>query len=394
MDAVANPYAPGAGQRPPELAGRESEQLQFSLLLDRLQANRAERGIVLTGLRGVGKTVLLEELRARAEERRWVSAFVEADTDRPFRSLAARALTASLRAASLRHRSSARLRRALSVFKSFSLQGAPDGSLSIGLEVEPAPGRGDSGDLELDLSELLTDLGEAAADLDSGVLLVVDEMQSLRRTDAAAILGAAHQTNRLGLPVAVAGAGLPNLPAFLTGVKTYAERLFGYRRIGALGMTAAAEALERPADALRVAWAGDAVEHAVQSSGGYPYFLQAFGKRIWEFAPGPDTIDLKDALVGVEAARRDLDDSFFGTRWERATTAQRAYMSAMAAESGGTDTSVSSGATARRLNKSHSAISPHREKLIEKGLIYPPERGRLAFPVPGFSAYVLERRGR
>lgn len=220
MDPVANPYAPGAGQRPPELAGRDVEQAQFDIMLDRLQADRAERGIVLTGLRGVGKTVLLEELRARAEERRWVCAFVEAGEDRPFRALAARALTASLRAVSRRHGASARLRRALGVFKSFSLHGSPDGSIGIGIEVDPVAGRADSGNLELDLCDLVTDLGEAAQELRTGVLLAVDELQGLPRPDIAAILSAAHQANRLRLPVAIAGAGLPNLPALLLEVKT------------------------------------------------------------------------------------------------------------------------------------------------------------------------------
>ena len=383
-----NPYAPGAGQRPPELAGRDPELSQFGVMLDRLQAGRAERGVVLTGLRGVGKTVLLEELRAKAEERRWVAAFVEAGTDRAFRVLAARALTASLRAASWRHRSSSRLRRALGVFKSFSLQGSPDGSISVGIEVDRVAGRADSGNLELDLCDLLTDLGEAAADLRTGVLLAVDELQELPRSDIAAILSAAHQTDRLRLPVAIAAAGLPNLPALLVGVKTYSERLFSYRRIGALSATDGAEALRRPAEALQVAWQSDALGHAVESSGGYPYFLQVFGKQIWDFAAGPGTISLTDAQDGVAAARRDLDDGFYGTRWERATPAQRTYLLAMAAEAGGADVSVSTGRLARRLGRSHSDLGPYRDQLIRKGLIYAPERGQVAFTVPGIAAYI------
>lgn len=387
MDPVQNPYAPGAGQRPPELAGREPERSLFGVLLDRLEAGRAERGIILTGLRGVGKTVLLEELRSTADQRDWVVAFVEAGSSRPLRLLAAQALTSSLRATSLRHRSSARLRGALGVFKSFSLKASPDGSVSVGLDVDPVAGRADSGDLELDLTELLVDLGGAAGEFDAGVLLLIDELQELPQPDIAAIAGAAHQANRLRLPVAIAGAGLPNLPAVLTEAKSYAERLFAYHRIGALDSPDAADALSRPAEALEVAWQPEALDHAVAASGGYPYFLQAFGKRIWDYAPGPATITVDDAAVGTEAAQSELDDGFYGSRWERATPTQRSYLSAMAAESDD-DSPVSSGQVADRLGKTHSDLGPHRDQLIRKGLIYAPERGLVAFTVPGMSAYI------
>ena len=388
MDPVANPYAPGAGQRPPELAGRDEELSGFGILLDRLNAGRAERGIVLTGLRGVGKTVLLEELRSMAEQRRWVAAFVEAGDARPFRTLAAGALTASLRVASWRHRSSARLRRALGVFKSFSLQGSPDGSLAVGIDVDRVAGRADSGNLELDLCELMTDLGEAAAELGTGVLLAVDELQALARSDIAAILAAAHQASRQRLPVAIAGAGLPNLPDRLMDVKTYSERLFSYRRVGTLGPGDAAEALERPAEALGVSWQPAAVDRVVEDSAGYPYFLQLFGKSTWDFAPGPDTIGAEDAAVGVIWARRDLNANFYGIRWQRATPAQRAYLSAMAAEAGDADAAVSTGRIAARLDNSHSGLGPCRDQLIRKGLVYAPGRGLVAFTVPGMGAFV------
>lgn len=360
----------------------------FGILLDRLSAGRAERGIVLTGLRGVGKTVLLEELRSMAEQRRWVAAFVEAGDARPFRTLAAGALTASLRVASWRHRSSARLHRALGVFKSFSLQGSPDGSIAVGIDVDRVPGRADSGNLELDLCELMTDLGEAAAELGTGVLLAVDELQALARSDIAAILAAAHQASRQRLPVAIAGAGLPNLPALLMDVKTYSERLFSYRRVGTLGPGDAAEALERPAETLGVSWQPAAVDRVVEDSAGYPYFLQLFGKSTWDFAPGPNTIGAADAAVGVIWARRDLNANFYGIRWQRATPAQRAYLSAMAAEAGDADAAVSTGRIAARLDKSHSGLGPCRDQLIRKGLVYAPGRGLVAFTVPGMGAFV------
>ena len=323
-----------------------------------------------------------------AEQRRWVAAFVEAGDARPFRTLAAGALTASLRVASWRHRSSARLHRALGVFKSFSLQGSPDGSIAVGIDVDRVAGRADSGNLELDLCELVTDLGEAAAELGTGVLLAVDELQALARSDIAAILAAAHQASRQRLPVAIAGAGLPNLPALLMDVKTYSERLFSYRRVGTLGPGDAAEALERPAETLGVSWKQAALAHAVESSGGYPYFLQLFGKTTWDFAPGPDTIGAEDAAVGVIWARRDLNANFYGIRWQRATPAQRAYLSAMAAEAGDADAAVSTGRIAARLDKSHSGLGPCRDQLIRKGLVYAPGRGLVAFTVPGMGAFV------
>ncbi len=386
MDAVQNPYVPGAGLWPPELAGRERERSLFAALLDRLEAGRGERGIVLTGYRGVGKTVLLEEFRLMAGRRGWVVAFMEAGPNGPFRLSVARALTASLRAVSLRQRASERLRRALGAFKSFSLQASPDGSMAIGIDVDPVAGRADSGDLELDLSELLVDLGVAASEMDAGVLLLVDELHELPLPDIAAVAGAAHQANRLQLPVAVSGAGLPNLPGVLIEAKSYAERLFAYHSIGALNEADAAAALSRPAEALGVTWQPDALAHAVGASGGYPYFLQAFGKQVWDYAPGPDSITADDARAGVEAAQRGLDEGFYGSRWARATPAQRAYLAAMAAEDG--DGGVSSGQVAERLGKSHSDLGPHRDQLIRKGLIYPPERGTVAFTAPGMAAYI------
>ncbi len=389
MDPVRNPYSPGAGQRPPELAGRESELAAFEVALDRLAAGRAERGVLLTGLRGVGKTVLLEEFRSLADQRGWVSAFIEADADRPFRLLACRALTSSLRATSLRHRSSARLRSALRVFRSFSLRASPDGSIGIGIDVDPLDGRADSGDLELDLSELLVDLGEAAADFGAGVLLLVDELQEIPRSDIAALAGAAHRANRLRLPVAVCGAGLPNLPTLLTEAKTYAERLFAYRPIGALARPEAADALRCPAEALDVTWEPDALDHAVIAAEGYPYFLQVFGKMIWDGAPSHNAISTDDARVGVLIAQSELRDSFYGPRWERATPAQRAYLTAMADEET-PDGVVPSGRVAARVGKSHRELSTSRDQMIRRGLIYAPARGLVAFTIPGMAAFIRD----
>ena len=382
-----NPYRPGAGRRPPEMAGREAERAQFRDLLDYMEEGGAERGIILTGLRGVGKTVLLEEMRAMADERGWVYAFVEAGLQRPFRLSVTWSLTESLRVISLRHRTSTRLREALRVFKSFSLKATPDGSVSVGVEVEALAGRADTGNLEMDLSELLTDLGEAAAGLGAGVLLIVDEVQDLPLADITAVAGAVHQTNRLELPVAMVGAGLPNLPAVLTEAKSYAERLFDYRSIGALGEEDAGRALRLPAESRGVVWEEEALAHVVEASAGYPFFLQTFGSKVWECAPGPDGLTLADAEVGVAAGCRGLEQGFYKSRWERATPAQREYLTAMAMAGQG-DSPVSTREVVDYLGRTHGDTSPARRELIKKGLIYSPERGRVDFTAPGMADYI------
>ena len=391
MDPVLNPYAPGAGLRPPEMAGREAERSRFRVLLDRIEKGRPERGLILTGLRGVGKTVLLDELRSMADQREWIVGFVEAGMNRPIRELAARALMRSLRATSIRRRSSARLRRALGVFKSFSLKASPDGSLSFGIDIEPVSGLADSGNLELDMTDLFLDLGEAASEMGAGVLLLVDELQELASSEIAALAGAVHQTNRLRLPVAIVGAGLPNLPSVMTEAKSYAERLFGYLGIRALSATGASDALRRPAETLGVTWQADALAHAVDASGAYPYFLQVFGSKIWDYASTAHSITFDDARVGVRVARSDLDEGFYGTRFERATPAQRVYLAAMSAE-GADALPVTTRQVASRLGKTQGRLGPYRHELIRKGLIYAPARGQVAFTVPGMGAYI-ERLG-
>ena len=382
-----NPYRPGAGRRPPEMAGREAERAQFRDLLDYMEEGGAERGIILTGLRGVGKTVLLEEMRGMADERGWVYAFVEAGLQSSFRLSVTWSLTESLRIISLRHRTSARLREALRVFKSFSLKSLPDGSVSFGVEVEALAGRADTGNLEMDLSELLTDLGGAAKGLGTGVLLIVDELQDLPLADITAVAGTVHQTNRLELPVAVVGAGLPNLPTVLTEAKSYAERLFDYRSIGALGAEDAGRALRLPAESRGVVWEEEALAYVVEASAGYPFFLQTFGSKVWEYAPGPDDLTLADAEAGAAAGRRGLEQGFYRTRWERATPAQREYLTAMAM-AGQEDGTVSTREVVEYLDKTHSDTSPARSELINKGLIYSPERGRVDFTAPGMADYI------
>lgn len=387
MDPALNPYSPGAGRRPPELAGREPELERFAVLQDRVEHGSTDRGVILTGLRGVGKTVLLNEFRANAEARGWIVAKVEAGTDRPFRVLLAQSLNQALRAATGRFGVTDRLRQALAAFKAFTMKVAPDGSLALGIEVEPTQGRADTGDLELDLTELAQDLAETARDLGVGVLVLVDEMQELDRAELGALAAASHEAGQRDLPFTTVGTGLPNLPTALREAKSYAERLFEYRRVGPLDTDAAEAALVRPAEARDVRWESEAAKRILAVSGGYPYFVQVYGKSTWDFAK-TSPIDVEDATVGTQAGLMELDIGLYGSRWEDATPGQKAYLRAVAE---GGDEPSPTGEVAARLNRKPNEVSVPRDELIRKGLLYAPERGMIAFTVPGMADFIARR---
>jgi len=390
VDPVDNPYAPGAGLRPPELAGRDPDIESFETILGRAAAGRASQSMVLTGLRGVGKTVLLNDLADRARRRDWVVAQVEARLDgdsrnASFRAMVARSLNQSLRQVTGTPGLRDKLRAALATFKSFSITTDPSGALALGIEVDPQQGRADTGSLELDLSELAFDLAGSAADLGTGVVVLIDEMQDLQRDELAAICTAVHETGQRTLPFYVVGAGLPSLPGVLAEARSYAERLFAFRPIGPLSAEAAAIAVTRPAEIHGASWSRRATDVVVEASAGYPYFLQEFAKASWEYSPGP-MIEFDDAQVGVQAGREKLDAGFFRSRWNRAAPAERDYLRAMADDGEGPS---SSGEIARRLGKSRvQQVGPTRAKLIHKGLLYAPEHGLIAYTVPGMSAFI------
>ena len=387
MDPVLNPYSPGAGLRPRELAGRESEIERFGVLRGRADRGLTSRSVVMTGLRGVGKTVLLNELATQARNDGWIVGKVEADRGaggRPFREQVSRTLNRSLREATGASEMAVRLRRALATFKSFSLRTDSSGSLAVGIEVEPEVGRADTGSLETDLADLGIDLASAAAELGAGVGLFIDEMQDLPAEELAAVCQACHEAGQRDAQFYVVGAGLPSLPRSLAEARSYAERLFDYWPIGALEPADAAAALTKPALEAGVEWAAPAVEAVTLRAAGYPYFLQEFGKATWDFAPGP-SITAADSTVGIQVGLDNLDHGFFKSRWERASAAERRYMRAMAA--GGEEPSES-GAVARRLAKKPSSVGPTRAGLIGKGLAYAPEHGLVAFTVPGMADYI------
>lgn len=390
MNPVGNPYSPGAGLRPRELAGRDREIETFDVLMARAASGLTSRSVVLTGLRGVGKTVLLNELADRARKTGWIVGKVEAESGekgRPLRQQIAQTLNRALREATGSWGLIDRARRALGTFKSFSLRTDPSGGLSIGIEVEPERGRGDTGSLDTDLADLALDLSDAAFSFGSGVALFVDEMQELEESELAAICQACHEAGQRDAQFYVVGAGLPSLPRVLAEARSYAERLFEYWTIGALNPDDASTALTKPAADVGVTWENQAAGEIVLRSAGYPYFLQEFGKAAWNFAPGPN-ITLVDAQAGIRAGTLSLDQGFFRSRWERATPSEREYMRAMAEDGDGPS---QSGEVARRLGKKPTAVGPTRANLIYKGLAYAPEHGVIAFTVPGMANFIIRQ---
>lgn len=395
MDPVRNPFAPGAGQRPPELAGRDKEVGAFEVVLERVARGRPERSLVLTGLRGVGKTVLLGELRSMAVKRGWGAGKVEARPDADLRRPLSAALHRAIRDLAVRHRAPDRVEAILGILKAFALRAAPDGAKlrdrwQPGIDVPAAQGRADSGDIEIDLVELFTDVAELAQDVGTGVALLIDEMQDLKPDDISALCAACHELSQLGAPLVVVGAGLPHLPAVLSASKSYSERLFRYVRIDRLSREDADRAVLAPVEREDAGITDEALDALFDASGGYPYFIQAYGKAAWDAAPA-DPISALDVSVAAPEADAELAVGFFGSRYERATPAEREYLRSMAELTDGKDAGVNTAQVADHLGRKPSSLSPARDSLIKKGLVYSAERGQIAFTVPHFGRFLLGR---
>lgn len=393
MDPVRNPFAPGAGQRPPELAGREKELKAFEVVLERVARGRPERSLVLTGLRGVGKTVLLGELRSMAVRRGWGAGKIEARPDADLRRPLSAALHRAVRDLAVRHRAPDRVESVLGVLKAFALKSNPDNAKlrerwQPGIEVPATQGRADSGDIEIDLVELFTEVAELAQDVGTGVAVLIDEMQDINPDDISALCAACHELSQSGAPLVVVGAGLPHLPAVLSASKSYSERLFRYVRIDRLDRRDADQAVLAPVDREDAGITPEALDALFERSGGYPYFIQAYGKAAWDAAPD-DPITVEDVAVAAPEAEAELAVGFFGSRYERATPAEREYLRAMAELTEGKDEGAGTSDVAVYLGRKPSSLSPARDSLIKKGLIYSAERGRIAFTVPHFGRYLL-----
>jgi AAA ATPase-like protein len=399
MDPVRNPYAPGAGQRPPELAGRDGELAAFDVVLERVAHSRPERSVVLTGLRGVGKTVLLNAMRGAAVRSGWGTGKLEARPDQPLRHPLAAALHVAVRELAQPNRGEAE--HVLGVVKAFAQReprtsGAKAPKLrdrwQPGIDVPAVSGRADSGDIEIDLVELFTDVAGLAGDSGHGIAIFIDEMQDLGPDDVSALCAACHEVSQQRLPLVVVGAGLPHLPAVLSASKSYSERLFRFARIDRLDRPAADIALRSPARDEGADFDDDALAAMYTATGGYPYFVQAYGKVAWDVAPR-SPITVADVRVAAPEAEAELGVGFFGSRYERATPAEREYLRAMAdlADPDGSDDAVPTAAVAESLARPPQSLSPARDGLLKKGLVYSGQRGRIAFTVPHFGRYLRQQ---
>jgi AAA ATPase domain len=386
MQKRENPYTPGAGRKPRNLAGRDRDLENFQSLIERLVIGGYERSLIYSGLRGVGKTVLLMELDVLATEAGWATTDVQEVGSQPdFRVTFARMAARLLREMSRKHRIKDRVDRALGVVKAFSVA-VPTG-VQLKLDVEAATGVADSGDPEQDLTDLVREIGEVARITGAGALFLIDEMHNLDAPSLAAICIAFQAISRNALPVAMVGAGLPDLKVRLMSAKPYADRLFQYHELGRLSPAAARAALIGPAAAQGVSYAESAARRVVRDSAGYPYFIQEYGLELWNHA---ETSPIMTS--DVEAVREIVTDSlarnFFGTRFQLASDAEQRYLAAMASLDGppyrSAEVAQAYGARDQR------GVSIHREGLIQKGIIWAPRRGQLDFTVPLFAEYLRD----
>ncbi|KJQ55761.1 ATP-binding protein [Microbacterium sp. SA39] len=387
MDSVHNPYTPNAGASPDIIVGREEQTKAFTALLRRLARGRTHQSMIITGLRGVGKTVLLNEFGDIARSERWEVLELEASKhdDTRFRQTMASLLKAALLRLSPRVKWTERARRAAAVVTSFALSVDRQGTWSLAWDVEPEEGYADHGDLGLDLTDVLLAIGEIAKERERGVAILIDEVQFLSTRQLEALIQAVHKTVQRKLPVTFVGAGLPQIAELAGDAKSYAERLFQFPKIVSLDDADARDALAEPAAGEGVSYEADALDRAVEITRGYPYFLQELGYEVWEIAESsPITrVDVEMAKEGYEAK---LDSSFFRVRLDRSTPLQTAYMRAMA-ELGPEAQKASD--VARIMGRESTQLGPTRAELIDMGLLYTPEHGYAAFTVPDFDRFIL-----
>lgn len=385
MDPIRNPFAPGAGAPPPELVGRDGVLNQATILLGRIKARRPEKSLLLTGLRGVGKTVLLNEMERLAIGSDYRTVFVEAHENKPLAVLLAPHLQRILFDLDRLAGAGAKVRRGFAVLRSFL--GAFKVSMNdvtIGLDVDPERGSADSGDLEIDLPNLFVAIGEAAEDRKSAVAILIDEIQYFDPTELGALIMAMHKIQQRQLPVVLVGAGLPILPGMAGESKSYAERLFSFPDIGALSQADAAKALREPVIAAGVVFEANALAEVYRLTKGYPYFVQEWGYQAWNRAPhSPITLDVVQEATTFVIPR--LDQNFFRVRYDRLTPSEKNFLRAMAELGAGPQRT---GDIADTLGVKMSSLGPVRAKLIRKGMIYSPAHGDMAFTVPLFDEFM------
>ena len=382
MDPVSNPYSPGAGATPPALAGRDAVLADFDIAVRRLALGRHANSVVLTGLRGVGKTVLLREFERIAMAHGWSARTVEAGTDAAFVEDVGMAMREALLELSASARMAERGRRALGVFRSFQVTWRLPEAGEVAAGFDPAPGRADSGLLARDLRALFSEVGALARERGAGVLLTVDEVQFLKREHLEALIVALHRMAQDRLPLLVAAAGLPSVPGRLGDARSYAERLFDFHTINSLNRADAAAAVVTPAVSEGVTWRDDALEQMLSHTHGYPYFLQEFARQAWNIAPALNEITAADVTNALGAALAALDAGFFSVRADRTTDAERDCLVTMAALGDG---------PYRLGDLDKWPDADPVASLVERGLCYSPRTGYVDFTVPLFAGFIRRR---
>jgi len=385
MDPRTNPYAPGAGTPPPELAGRDEIIERAEIALDRSRNGLAARSLLMVGLRGVGKTVLLSNIARQTEARGLVTVVLEAPENRSLPALLIPPIRSGLlkldRIAATGHLA----RRTLKALGGFvGAMKIKYNDIEFGVDLGSEPGVADSGNLEHDLIDLFHELGQAAKEKQTAVVFFIDELQYVKEDELASLITALHHCAQNQLPIALIGAGLPQLVGRAGRAKSYAERLFEYPEIGPLKDSAAKKALVTPAERLGVHYEEAALTEILQHTQAYPYFLQEWGKHSWACAT-KSPITFEDAVAATELAILDLDASFFRVRFDRLTPGEKKYLRAMAELGAGPHRS---GDIAHLLRKEVQAVAPTRATLISKGMIYSPSHGDNSFTVPLFDGYM------
>lgn len=384
MDPRRNPFAPGAGAPPPELAGREHLIERASIALDRIRAGRSARSVILYGLRGVGKTVLLSTIRNEAEANGMIAVAIEAPEGRSLPGLLLPALRTALLRLDRIKQAGVAVTRALRAIAGIAKLKLAYGDITIALDAEPEAGLADSGDLDTDLADLMQAIGEAARERESAIVLFIDELQYVPEAQLAALISALHRTAQRSLPVTLVGAGLPPLLGQMGEAKYYAERLFEFVPIGPLDPASAAAAIRLPVEREEERIDDDAVAAIVRATEGYPYFLQEWGKHSWDVAGGsPITAD--DVAIAGLSAVAELDASFFRVRFDQLQPGEKRYLRAMADIGPGPHRS---GDIALGLGMKVSSAAPTRNSLIRKGMLFSPAHGDTAFTVPLFDEFL------
>lgn len=385
MNPITNPFAPGAGTQPPELAGRDELRESIRITTERIRRGLPAKSVLMVGLRGVGKTVLLDRMRDDAEAAGMHTMRIEAPEQRSLPALLAPQLRQSLLRLSRTEKARDLAKRALQGLAGFAKAlKVTYNDIEVGIDLAPEPGLADNGDLEHDLQALFEAAGEAAKAADTALILFIDELQYVEEQQLASLITALHRCAQRGLPLTVVGAGLPQLRGRMGRAKSYAERLFDFPEIGPLSPENAKAAIAKPAAHQGVQVEEAALELIVQQTRGYPYFLQEWGKHAWDTA-AHSPISCTDVEHATQSAIAALDESFFRVRFDRLTPVEKRYLRAMSELGAGPHRS---GDIAKLLGRKVTALGPTRNQLISKGMIWSPNHGDTAFTVPLFDEFM------